>query len=157
MKHVVNLIIVLTEIEAFINYKAMKNIMLSLLTALLFPCFIAAQSKQESGKDQPGTDKINKYSVPAEKHNPQIVPVDTLIFDKRYKQDIPDYSQNELNSLLKHYREDSLNRTFPGSSRYYAKRPLNESGYYDHFVKSPDTSAKYYLIIKNPLTNKITR
>jgi hypothetical protein len=131
--------------------------MLSLLTAMLFPCFITAQSKQESGKDLMGTDKINKYSIPAEKQNPLLVPVDTLLFDKRYKQDIPEYSQNELNSLLKIYREDSARRMFPGSSRYYAKRPLNESNYYDHFVKSPDASAKYYLIIKDPLTNKITK
>jgi hypothetical protein len=47
---------------------------------------------------------------------------------------------------------------YPGSKRYYAKRPLNKRySYYDSFVKEPDNSAKYYLIIKDPLTKKVTR
>lgn len=47
---------------------------------------------------------------------------------------------------------------FPGSKRYYAKRSLNKDySYYDSFVKEPDNSAKYYLIIKDPLTKKVTR
>lgn len=47
---------------------------------------------------------------------------------------------------------------YPGSSRYYAPRisPYPFS-YEESFIIKPDTTAKYYLIIKDPLQKTIRR
>jgi hypothetical protein len=43
---------------------------------------------------------------------------------------------------------------FPGSEIFYAKRPYLIYSYEKSFVKKPDTTAKYYLIIKDPITHR---
>jgi len=45
---------------------------------------------------------------------------------------------------------DPRDQIFPGASRYYAKRPnLIAPLYLEHFAIKPDSSVKYYLIIKD--------
>lgn len=43
---------------------------------------------------------------------------------------------------------------FPGSDRFYAKRPDLIKPGSKYLVKKPDQSSIYYLIIKDPLTNR---
>jgi hypothetical protein len=57
-----------------------------------------------------------------------------------------------ISEFNKRFNNDSmLTEHYPGASRYFAKRP----GYapYGNFILEPDTSVKYYLIIKDPLRN----
>ncbi len=44
---------------------------------------------------------------------------------------------------------------YPGSDRFYAKSPYLPYMYEKSFIKKPDTKAKYFLIIKDPISNKI--
>jgi hypothetical protein len=44
---------------------------------------------------------------------------------------------------------------FPGSDRFYAKRGYIFNPTEKSFIIKPDIKAKYYLIIKDPITNKI--
>lgn len=47
---------------------------------------------------------------------------------------------------------------YPGSSRYYGKMPYLVPGFgEDSFIKIPDASAKYYLIIKDPVHHTIRK
>ena len=47
---------------------------------------------------------------------------------------------------------------FPGSSRFYAKKPnLNSSPFEKSFITKPDTTVKYYLIIKDPTRHTDTK
>ena len=47
---------------------------------------------------------------------------------------------------------------YPGSSRYYGKMPLLVPGKGENsFIKIPDASAKYYLVIKDPVHHTISR
>lgn len=45
---------------------------------------------------------------------------------------------------------------YPGSERFYARRPFLFSPYRKPFILKPDSSVKYYLIIKDPLTHRVT-
>jgi len=54
--------------------------------------------------------------------------------------------------ITEEYRDILSAERFPGSERYYAKRPYISYPYEKSFVKTPDSSVKYYLIIKDPLT-----
>lgn len=99
---------------------------------------------------------INAQESKSEKNNE--------LLNKRYKQEFPDQltrkiiTQRELDSLISLYNQRRDGREqYPGSSRYYAEIPylkkiLSED---NAFVKRPDTSAKYYLIVKNPLNQKV--
>lgn len=57
--------------------------------------------------------------------------------------------------LRKFDTDPTLTEQYPGASRYYAKRPVFAP--YGKFIIEPDTSVKYYLIIKDPLRNIITQ
>ena len=47
---------------------------------------------------------------------------------------------------------------YPGSSRFYAKMSsLNLNTYGKFFIINPDSSAKYYLIIKDPIPHTIIK
>jgi hypothetical protein len=46
---------------------------------------------------------------------------------------------------------------FPGSDRFYAKRGMPMGPADRFFIYKPDKGSKYYLIIKDPVTNKITK
>jgi hypothetical protein len=69
-----------------------------------------------------------------------------------------------LDQSLKHYHIESpeiknsydklLAERFPGSEKFYAKRPYLKYPYEKSFVKKPDTTVKYYLIIKDPILNR---
>jgi hypothetical protein len=45
---------------------------------------------------------------------------------------------------------------FPGADIFYAKRPYLNRPSDRSFIIKPDTTAKYYLIIKDPFTGRIT-
>lgn len=46
---------------------------------------------------------------------------------------------------------------YPGSERFYAKRPFLFSPYRKPFVLKPDSTVKYYLIIKDPITHRVIK
>ena len=59
---------------------------------------------------------------------------------------------------INHSQSYAYAEEYPGSSIYYAKRPLllqmpNEK----FFIIKPDTTAKYYLIIKDPISHMIIK
>jgi hypothetical protein len=47
-----------------------------------------------------------------------------------------------------------LAERFPGSEKFYAKRPYLIYPYEKSFIKKPDTTVKYHLIIKEPVTSR---
>jgi hypothetical protein len=78
----------------------------------------------------------------------------------RYKEIMPQFNLKpgkdfEQNNQRPHSRGAE---EYPGSSRYYAQKisPYPFS-YGESFIIKPDTSAKYYLIIKDPLQKTIRR
>jgi len=54
---------------------------------------------------------------------------------------------------IKYSYDKLLAERFPGSEIFYAKRP-NLISIQKSFVKKPDTTAKYYLIIKDPILSR---
>jgi len=47
---------------------------------------------------------------------------------------------------------------YPGASRFYQNKIIiNPETYGKYFIKKPDTSNKYYLIIRDPLRHTITK
>jgi len=59
---------------------------------------------------------------------------------------------------IREFENQQFDRQFPGASRYYARRPYlyNNPGA-GNFIRRPDSSVKYYLIIKDPLRNTVTK
>lgn len=61
-----------------------------------------------------------------------------------------------LSEYIKKFDTDSeLKEQYPGASRYYAKIPVFSP--YGNFIIEPDTTVKYFLIIKDPLRNTVSR
>jgi hypothetical protein len=56
---------------------------------------------------------------------------------------------------IKRSYDKLLAEKYPGSDRFYAKRGYIFNAADKSFVIKPDTTVKYYLIIKDPITNKI--
>ncbi|HEX2926770.1 MAG TPA: hypothetical protein VHP38_11040 [Ruminiclostridium sp.] len=111
----------------------MKNCIVLSLLLLIFS--VAAKGQQNNtfrDKENPGSNKSEIRTDTIRKSYPLIIP-------------------REFRAVTDTLSIDH----FPGSSRYYAKHP----GFVPDpaFVKEPDKSAKYYLIIKDPLTNTVTR
>ncbi len=64
---------------------------------------------------------------------------------------------NEKHQIFESYSDSLLTRQYPGASRYYAKRGLSGSSYEKSFILEPGDSAEFYLIIKDPLRNTVTK
>jgi hypothetical protein len=59
---------------------------------------------------------------------------------------------------INHSQSYAYAEEYPGSSIYYAKRPsLLQMPNEKFFIIKPDTTAKYYLIIKDPLSHMIIK
>ena len=59
---------------------------------------------------------------------------------------------------INHSQSYAYAEEYPGSSIYYAMRPsLLQMPNEKYFIIKPDTTAKYYLIIKDPLSHMIIR
>ena len=59
---------------------------------------------------------------------------------------------------INHSRRYAYAEEYPGSSIYYAKRPsLLQMPNERYFIIKPDTTEKYYLILKDPLSLKIIK
>ncbi|MGD0340938.1 MAG: hypothetical protein ABSA76_04415 [Bacteroidales bacterium] len=56
---------------------------------------------------------------------------------------------------LKRFNDKILAKKFPGSDRFYAKRGHKFNPAEKSFIIKPDTISKYYLIIKDSITNKV--
>jgi hypothetical protein len=81
---------------------------------------------------------------------------------------LPEYLQKQRPEIFQDIIADTFTivqgpgsrsaRMFPGSDRYYARRPeLNPFQYKGSFVRTPHDSAKLYLIIKDPISGTIIR
>lgn len=59
---------------------------------------------------------------------------------------------------VRRYSDFVVAKKYPGSSRFYAKMSsLNLNTYGKFFIIKPDSSAKYYLIIKDPIPHTIIK
>ena len=56
---------------------------------------------------------------------------------------------------IRHYPDSVIAEEYPGSSRFYAKSYIKPYPYEKSFIIKPDTTVKYYLIIKDPILHKI--
>ena len=70
---------------------------------------------------------------------------------------VPNQKDRDMISEFdKRFNNDStLTEQYPGASRYFAKRPTFAP--YGNFILEPDTSVKYFLIIKDPLRNTVRK
>ena len=74
----------------------------------------------------------------------------------------------EFDLTPKHIQSDTIIRRrnysahvieeYPGSSKFYAKRGFGKNYIFEKsFIKKPDTTVKYYLIIEDPISHRIIR
>lgn len=121
----------------------MKTIILILSAFLFSSLFLEAQDITQKKSFWDSTefrDLIKKFN---DKNQ------DLKVFPEQKNRDL-------FSEYLKRFNSDSaLTEQYPGASRYYAKRPVFSP--YGKFIVEPDTSVKYYLIIKDPLRNTVSR
>jgi hypothetical protein len=79
------------------------------------------------------------------KQDDGIIAPDSDLIEKNFRIESPG---------VKNYYDILSEEKFPGSGRYYAKRHYLVNPYEKSFIKKPGTTAKYYLIIKDPISNK---
>lgn len=127
----------------------MKTIIFFVFPLLLIPAVAESQQNPDY--------KINEKELRElfEKYNRQDtgfrpvpemkIPSDPELSDRQFALKTPD--------------EDSiLTQQYPGASRYYARSRIYGDPFHEKsFVMKPDTSVKYYLIIKDPLRNTVTK
>ena len=67
--------------------------------------------------------------------------------------------QNFKNGVpeIKRYGNNHLPDRYPGSRKFYGSNSYAIYPYEKSFVKKPDTTVKYYLIIKNPLDYRMIK
>jgi hypothetical protein len=72
---------------------------------------------------------------------------------------LPNYSIHSFPIKVEKIRksQDPRDLIFPGASKYYAIWPVERSAYDKSFVIKPDTTDKYFLIVKNPLQSIIKK
>jgi hypothetical protein len=136
----------------------MKTIALLIVCGVIFTLNLTGQIKKNRNPlyDQ-GNDSL-KIAPYFEDHG----------YSKFYKKfDLPDniIINPDLNFWGKNFKIESpeikrsydktFSEKFPGSNKFYAKRPYLINPDDKFFIKKPDTSARYYLIIKDPITNWI--
>jgi hypothetical protein len=57
--------------------------------------------------------------------------------------------------IIKPDIDSQITEEYPGSSKYYAKMPsIYQNTYEKFFIKKPDTTVNYYLIIEDPINCK---
>jgi hypothetical protein len=133
----------------------MKAIFFSLFLSVIFSNVIAGQNGFiKDPFDKYFRQEMPKVSVPENGSN--YLNKDTIATDKYFRQQIPEFIPKGEYKVFTDQFPDTTYNPFPGSSRYYAQRPELVPSY-SHFIVKPDTSSKYFLIIKNPLTNKISK
>jgi len=139
----------------------MKTNLLLLITLL-----IAGSLNGQAGRNELPEREINRSLNPSTDLYP--FQENDTSFTLRRNFDLHIDRLQELYSKQKNLLQDSIQilistksrseEMYPGSSVFYAKKPLpHPYGYEKSFILKPDTSVKYYLIIKDPITHKITR
>jgi len=94
--------------------------------------------------DISGSSLINRYSDISQK-------IDLSGYNNQH----PDLGLKQFPRVYRHYPDSAGVEEFPGSSRFYAKWPRkNFYSYEKSFIMEPDTTVKYYLIIRDPIHHK---
>lgn len=126
----------------------MKTIILFVFSFFLIPVAATAQKNPEyKSNEKELRDLFEKYN--RQDTSFRLVPELKI-------PSTPDFSQNYDLKAPDEY--SALTQQYPGASRYYAKSKIYGDPFHEKsFVKEPDTTAKYYLIIKDPLRNTVTR
>jgi hypothetical protein len=141
----------------------MKTTILLISSLLLFTGSILAQNGNFSYLDNDIRNDLNiKNNLSGFRQIDttfKLIPNHDL-FHKRNSQ-IFDFNPDMIiqHSLeINHSRRYAYAEEYPGSSIYYAKRPsLLQMPNEQYFIKKPDMTAKYYLIIIDPLSHTIIK
>jgi hypothetical protein len=89
----------------------------------------------------------------------KLIPNDDLLHKRNSQRfDLNPDKIDQEHLEINHSRSYACAEEYPGSSIYYAKRPsLLQMPNEKFFIIKPDTTEKYYLIIKDPLSHMITK
>ncbi len=123
---------------------------------------LKAYSQEESVKDSVIKRPVTDSLISTPKLGPD--------FNLRRNFDMPDIPEIDRRFLpgneginrglpaMREFEDHMSERQFPGSSRFYARRPyLYSNPGSGDFIRKPDSSVKYYLIIMDPLRHTVTK
>jgi len=139
----------------------MKIIYLSFIILLLLPAFVTGQDSLH----KPGCNDLRNHNIsPGDIIGDFPVDRENLI-DRDFFSDsiLTRKSGNGYDDLIKRFPDGRLCPRFrvaedlevyPGAPRFYSKHPMMPSPYEKSFIIKPDRSAKYYLIVKDPVTHR---
>jgi hypothetical protein len=137
----------------------MKTIALLSLMVLTFSSILIGQNKGTFNRI--GDQKSDTIIMTPFRHDPAFE-------NPRYKFNRNDDGifSPEIDLFRKNFKEESpwtrdtsrnlSEEKFPGSGRFYTRRPYIDYPYEKSFIKKPDASVKYFLIIKDPISGRRT-
>jgi len=138
----------------------MKTIILLALSVFIFPVTLTGQTSKFEilseyrkpgslySKQSPDNQLSINSDINSDLFNERIYEPDFILKQKRFSIESP---------VIKSTDKTLLAEIYPGSDRFYAKRPYMASPYEKSFIIKPDTTVKYYLIIKDPVSKRITK
>lgn len=141
----------------------MKAIAFLISSFLLLSLHLSGQQNNELrawSKNQDTSSLFPKNSDPPENFYKKQEKKPDMYGDRKKHPDGDRFRKNfPIDPGRKPMQDSIAEKRYPGSSRFYARSlPSGPySGYGKSFIVVPDTSAKHYLIIMNPLTGEITK
>jgi hypothetical protein len=138
----------------------MKTTILTVFSGLMITLTLAGQTNKskyqfkEMKADTALSNSISDYSQTS-------VNKKTDLFSKKKSDQNFNLGQKRYppdRKINRPHADSLLAEEYPGSSRYYAKWPFKTPPTYEKsFIIKPDTSVKYYLIIKDPINHTVTK
>jgi len=137
----------------------MKKIVSVIILVSIISLNLAGQARKDAGR--PDIPKKDTSSITIPSDDPEYgylkkkyrLP-DNIIIN-------PDTGLNrryfDFEPMRRSYSDRYRAETFPGADLFYAKKPYLMRPSDRSFIIKPDTVSKYYLIIKDPFTGRITK
>lgn len=137
----------------------MKTIALAIVLGSITSFNLAAQIQKKPGH----SDYLKKDSAlitfPSDDQKNSNIKKKPGIPDSMIVSPVPDLDRRHsgIEPMLRSHSDKYRAETFPGADIFYAKRPYILRPSDKLFIIKPDTISKYYLIIKDPFTGRITK
>lgn len=139
----------------------MKMINLFFIILLILPAYVTGQDNPDKpGCNDSGRNKISHGNIIGDLR----IDPDNIIDPGFFSDSIlTRKSGKDYDDLIKRFPDRRLYPRFrivenlevyPGAPRFYSKRRMMPSPYEKSFIIKPDRPAKYYLIVKDPVTHR---
>ncbi|NSW95537.1 MAG: hypothetical protein HPY62_12590 [Bacteroidales bacterium] len=137
----------------------MKTLIFLIITAISIQAEIYGQSGKPTGKQENDPVYARSFSDAKQINKDGIMQFQDTVIIKEPGQEIPRVHHKRNHGIPDNLYDSIASKRFPGSERFYARRPELLRPFDKPFIIPPASSSgnKYYLIIKDPITQRVIK